>query len=172
MSERTLDDLRMKQALPLDVKISLTRERIRQWVHEYGEDGVYVSFSGGKDSTVLLDIVRNVCDYKSIPAVFVDVPTQFPELREFATSFENVEVIKPKISFVEVCKKYGFPIISKEVSETVSGGKKYLKKLLTERGNDVTVLTDRQTDRQADTIPLSLRKTNRNREVSEKDEYP
>lgn len=147
MSERTLDDLRMKQALPLDVKISLTRERIRQWVHEYGEDGVYVSFSGGKDSTVLLDIVRNVCDYKSIPAVFVDVPTQFPELREFATSFENVEVIKPKISFVEVCKKYGFPLISKEVAESVSGAKKYLKKLLTSIQNDATTLTDRQTDR-------------------------
>lgn len=169
---RTIEDLKMKQALPLDVKISLTRERIRQWVNEFGEDGVYVSFSGGKDSTVLLDIVRNVCGYTDIPAVFVDVPTQFPELKEFALTFDNVTILKPKISFVEVCKKYGFPIISKEVSETVSGGKKYLKKLLTECGNDVTVLTDRQTDRQADTISLSLRKTNRNREVSEKGEYP
>lgn len=103
MSERTLDDLRMKQALPLDVKISLTRERIRQWVHEYGEDGVYVSFSGGKDSTVLLDIVRNVCGYKNVPAIFVDVPTQYPELRDFAKTFDNVEIIKPKISFMEVC---------------------------------------------------------------------
>jgi len=145
---RTIKDLKMKQALPLDVKISLTRERIRQWVNEFGEDGVYVSFSGGKDSTVLLDIVRNVCGYTDIPAVFVDVPTQFPELREFATSFENVEVLKPKISFAEVCKKYGFPMISKEVSGTVAESRKYLKKLLTNHENDVTTATDRQTDRQ------------------------
>lgn len=113
---RTIEDLRMKQALPLDVKISLTRERIRQWVNEFGEDGVYVSFSGGKDSTVLLDIVRNVCGYKDIPAVFVDVPTQFPELRDFAKTFDNIEILKPKISFMEVCEKYGFPLISKDVS--------------------------------------------------------
>ena len=103
MSTRTLEDLRIKQSLPLNVKISLTRERIRQWVDEFGEDGVYVSFSGGKDSTVLLDIVRNVCDYKSIPAVFVDVPTQYPELRQFAKTIENVVIIKPKISFMDVC---------------------------------------------------------------------
>lgn len=128
MSERTLDDLRVKQALPLDVKISLTRERIRQWVHEYGEDGVYVSFSGGKDSTVLLDIVRNVCGYTDVPAVFVDVPTQYPELRDFAKTFDNVEILKPKISFMEVCSQYGFPIISKEVSQIIEESRSFLKK--------------------------------------------
>lgn len=138
MAERTLDDLRQKQALPLNVKVRLTMERIRQWVNEYGEDSVYVSFSGGKDSTVLLDIVRNLCGYKDIPAVFIDVPTQYPELRTFAQSFENVVTIKPKISFVEVCKTYGFPLISKEVSECVQGARKYLRKIV-----------DRQTDRQS-----------------------
>lgn len=155
MGERTLDDLRVKQALPLEVKISLTRERIRQWVHEYGEDGVYVSFSGGKDSTVLLDIVRNVCGYTDIPAVFVDVPTQYPELRDFVKTYDNVEILKPKISFMEVCSKYGFPLISKEVSGAVSEARKYLKKCLTNHQNDVTTATDRQTDRQAD-ISLCL----------------
>ena len=48
MGERTIQDLQMKQALPLSVKILLTKDRIRQWVNEYGEDGVYVSFSCGK----------------------------------------------------------------------------------------------------------------------------
>lgn len=143
---RTIEDLKMKQALPLDVKISLTRERIRQWVNEFGEDGVYVSFSGGKDSTVLLDIVRNVCGYMDIPAVFVDVPTQYPELKQFVQTFDNVTILKPKISFAKVCEQYGFPIISKEVSEAVEGARKYIKKVLTRYENDATtVQTDRQT---------------------------
>ena len=61
-------ELQSKQAAPLNVKIALTKQRIREWVYEYGEDGVYVSFSGGKDSTVLLHIVREL--FPNIPAVF------------------------------------------------------------------------------------------------------
>lgn len=131
--KQTIEELRHLQEQPLERKILMTRQRLREWVEHFGEDGVYVSFSGGKDSTVLLDIVRNE-GYTNIPAVFVDVPTQFPELREFAKTFENVEIIKPKISFYEVCDKYGFPLISKEVSECVQGARKYLKTLETESG--------------------------------------
>ena len=89
MNAHTLDDLRELQALPLDLKISLTKSRIRAWVNEFGESGVYLSYSGGKDSTVLLDIVRNECGYKDIPAVFCDIPTQYPELRSFVKTFDN-----------------------------------------------------------------------------------
>ena len=127
---RTRVDLIQMQALPLDIKIRMTQERIRQWVHEYGVDGVFVSFSGGKDSTVLLDIARDL--YPNIPAVFVDVPTQYPELRKFAQMFSDVEIIRPKISFFQVCEKYGFPMISKEVSECVQGARKYLTKVVNE----------------------------------------
>ena len=77
-----MSDLYSMQAAPLSVKIKMTARRIRDWVDEFGQDGVYVSFSGGKDSTVLVDIVRNVCGYKKIPLIFVDVPTQYPELKE------------------------------------------------------------------------------------------
>lgn len=143
-NKHTLAELKQWQALPLSIKIRMTETRIRGWVHEYGEDGVYVSFSGGKDSTVLLDIVRNRCGYKNIPAVFVDVPTQYPELRDFVKTFDNVEILKPKISFMEVCEKYGFPLISKETSESVQAARKYLT---TVKANNAD-LTDRQADRQ------------------------
>ena len=162
MPERTLEDLKQKQAVPLNVKVRMTMARIREWVNEFGEDGVYVSFSGGKDSTVLLDIVRNKCGYKNIPAVFVDVPTQYPELRTFAQSFDNVVTIRPKISFVEVCKKYGFPLISKEVSESVQGARKYLREIVdrqTDRQTDRQYLTDTTTKRlleRADTVSLTI----------------
>ena len=41
-------DLKYFQAMPLDIKVAMTKTRIREWVKEYGTDGVYVSFSGGK----------------------------------------------------------------------------------------------------------------------------
>lgn len=127
MAIHTLSELKMLQALPLDIKVAMSCTRVRSWINEFGEDGVYISFSGGKDSTVLMDLVRNQCGYKNVPAMFVDVPTQYPELKQFVKTFENVDIVKPKISFVEVCKKYGFPLISKEVSLYAEYARKYQK---------------------------------------------
>ena len=129
-NKHTIQDLQELQALPLDLKVRLTKQRLREWIRHFGEDGCYLSFSAGKDSTVLLDIARE--EYPNMKAVFVDVPTQYPELRDFAKTFDNVDIIKPKISFMEVCKKYGFPLISKEVSECVEGARKYLDSLIKE----------------------------------------
>ena len=155
MNKHTMSDLYSMQAAPLSVKIKMTARRIRDWVDEFGQDGVYVSFSGGKDSTVLVDIVRNVCGYKKIPLVFVDVPTQYPELKEFVLAFDNIVVLKSKISFAKVCEKYGFPIFSKEISECVAYSRKYIR-----------ILTDRQTDRQTDraSVCLSHSRLDRNRQ--------
>ena len=148
-NKHTMSDLYQMQSLPLSAKISMTARRINEWVNEFGEDGVYLSFSGGKDSTVLGHIIREVCGYKNIPFVFVDVPTQYPELKQFAQTFDNLVILKPKISFAQVCEKYGFPMISKEVSNCVSGARKYVKYLDSQKSNN-TILTDRQTDRQTD----------------------
>ena len=51
--KHTRQELTQWQALPLGIKIRMTQQRIRDWVNNYGIDGVSVSFSGGKDSTVL-----------------------------------------------------------------------------------------------------------------------
>ena len=61
------EDLRQRQSLPLQAKILMTKRRIREWV-EHWDYNVYVSFSGGKDSTVLKHIVDQM--YDDIPAVF------------------------------------------------------------------------------------------------------
>jgi PP-loop superfamily ATP-utilizing enzyme len=163
MAKHEIWELRQKQSLPLNLKISLTKARIRQWINEYGEDGVYVSFSGGKDSTVLLDLVRQ--DYPKVKAVFFDTGLEYPEIREFVKGYENVDWIKPKMNFRDVVTKYGYPMISKEVSECVQGARKYLTSLI-ERG---IVLTERNGTA---TIPLLVRQGNRAREIQEKGKYP
>ena len=95
--------------MPLSVKIGLTTNRIREWLREYD---AYVSFSGGKDSTVLLHIARQL--RSNIPAVFIDTGLEYPEIREFALNQENITRIKPKMNFRKVIETYGYPIISKE----------------------------------------------------------
>lgn len=117
--------LRELQSQPMYLKLAHTKNRIREWVREYGTGGVYVSFSGGKDSTVLLHIVRSM--YPDIPAVFVDTGLEYPEIRQFVKTFDNVEILRPKLSFVEVIKKYGYPLISKEVGECVSQARKFIE---------------------------------------------
>lgn len=114
-------ELKQMQSLPLDLKVRMTKDRIRQWYEHY--DGkVYVSFSGGKDSTVLLHIAREI--YPNIEAVFCNTGLEYPEIQRFAMSQQSVTVVHPKMRFTEVIQKYGYPVISKEVSETVYYAKK------------------------------------------------
>lgn len=109
-------ELKQKQSLPLEQKIIITQQRIRKW-YEYWDEDVYVSFSGGKDSTVLLNIAREM--YPGIPAVFVDTGLEYQEVKEFVNSFDNITTLRPKLSFIEVIEKYGFPLISKEQAQYI-----------------------------------------------------
>lgn len=114
---RTKEDLKMLQALPLEVKVRKTELQIQEWVNEYGTSGVYVSFSGGKDSTVLLHIVRNM--YPDVEAVFVNTGLEYPEIQQFVKTFDNVTILRPQMRFDEVIKKYGYPLISKNTSRKI-----------------------------------------------------
>lgn len=112
----TKDDLKLLQALPLEIKIGKTKNRIREWVNAYGTDGVFVSFSGGKDSTVLLHIVREL--YSNVEAVFVNTGLEYPEIQQFVKTFDNVTILRPKMRFDEVVKECGYPIIGKRQAGT------------------------------------------------------
>jgi 3'-phosphoadenosine 5'-phosphosulfate sulfotransferase (PAPS reductase)/FAD synthetase len=76
-----INELRTMQNYPLELKIMKTKLRIQEWINEYGEDGVYVAFSGGKDSTVLLHIVRSL--YPNVEGVFANTGNEFPEIVQF-----------------------------------------------------------------------------------------
>lgn len=112
----TAEELKDRQSMPLEFKIRLAEIRIQEW-YEYHGGKVSVSFSGGKDSTVLLHIVRRL--YPETPAVFVDTGLEYPEVREFVKSIENVIWLKPELTFKQVIEKYGFPVVSKETSQKI-----------------------------------------------------
>ena len=100
-------------------------EDAKQKILEYtlmNDRKVYCSFSGGKDSTVLLHLSRSI--FPDMKAVFVNTGLEYPELVEFVKTFENVDIIKPKKSFKEVIDKYGWPVVSKMVAMSISRYKK------------------------------------------------
>lgn len=108
-----LDQLMRFQSLPLNQKIALTEMRINSFYQKMNGK-VYIAFSGGKDSTVLLHIARIL--FPEVKAIFSDTGLEFPEIRDFVKTFENVDWVKPKKSFSNVIEKYGYPVISKKVS--------------------------------------------------------
>lgn len=103
--------------LPLEVKIGMTMNRIRQWQKSWHKQ-TYIAFSGGKDSTVLLDLVRS--EYPETLAMFIDTGLEFPEIRSFVKTFKNVIWTKPKRTFREVIDKAGYPVISKMVAMAIN----------------------------------------------------
>lgn len=114
--KHTQSDLLQRQSLPLEAKIQMTKLRIREFADAMDGD-IYVSFSGGKDSTVLLDLVRSVCP--DTPAVFSDTGLEYPEIREFVRTIPNVIWLKPKKTFKQVVDEYGYPVVSKDSSEKI-----------------------------------------------------
>lgn len=141
----TLDELKMLQALPLEVKIKKSKMRIAEWIEEYGADSVYIAFSGGLGSTVLLVLVNEVCQEKNlpiIPALFVNTRNEFPEVvrhvyrakgatnSKYAKITKNpysdprlfadqIEVRLPKRFLRDVIKESGYLIASKKTSRCI-----------------------------------------------------
>ena len=118
LADAVHDAQRLKelQALPLERKIQITQTRIIEWYQHYNGQ-VCVSFSGGKDSTVLLHIARQI--YPNIHAVFSNTGLEYPEIQRFVKSFDNVDIVTPSMRFDDVITTYGYPLIGKEVAEAI-----------------------------------------------------
>lgn len=99
----------------------------------------YISFSGGKDSTVLAYIAARLMNGSPIPRtlhlLFCDTGLEYPEIRRFVywyvdwlqKKFPRVKIDfqrrRPKKHFVDVIREKGYPIISKTVAKTISGAR-------------------------------------------------
>lgn len=108
--------LKQFQSLPLEAKVIKTERMLREWSDKFGGD-IYISFSGGKDSSVLLDIARSI--FPKIQAMYVDTGLEYPEVKQHVKTIKNVETVRPNLSFFEVINKYGYPVVSKEQSQFI-----------------------------------------------------
>jgi hypothetical protein len=104
-----------RKNLPYEEKVKLAIRRIEEW-NEFWEGQVYLSFSGGLDSTVLLALIRMTLG-KEVPAVFCNTGLEYPEIVSFARKaalYGAFEEIRPKKNFRQVILDEGYPVITKE----------------------------------------------------------
>lgn len=109
-------ELAQMQSLPLQAKIIKSLRRIEEWLN-YWDGLAYVSYSGGKDSEVLLWLARQVDS--SIPAVFLNTRMEYPEIVRHVGEHENVTTIFPPVTPLQVVRRWGYPVVSKQVSRYV-----------------------------------------------------
>ena len=112
---RDLILLHQLQSLPLEAKITMSEQRIIEWYKHFNVD-VVISFSGGKDSTVLTHLVHGI--YPDVPLVFANTGLEYPEIQAFAKKM-GAQFVRPKMQFSEVISKYGYPLISKEIAQSI-----------------------------------------------------
>lgn len=132
--------LRLRVSWSLDLKIEYACKKISEFVI-YFKGQCFQSFSGGKDSKIVRDIIDKIWDgtYKHITpswervvsypkpvSLFSNTGLEFPEIVKYVNEHDNVVIVKPKMGFTRVIKEYGFAIGSKKVAEMVSRLKKYI----------------------------------------------
>lgn len=124
----TKEDLSAFQSESLNIKVMRTTAKIAEWYSHFNNQ-VYVSFSGGKDSTVLADLCARYCRVIDAPLylAFVNTGLEYPEIQYHVRFFADwlrekygievvLDILKPSMRFDAVIRKYGYPVISKEVA--------------------------------------------------------
>lgn len=117
----TNEELEKLLQMSLADKITMSKLRIVEFYEHY-DGNVVVSFSGGKDSTVLLHLVRSL--FPNVKGVFCDTGLEFPEVKDHVKSMENIDIIHPQLSFLQVIEQYGWVYPSKETAEKIYYAKK------------------------------------------------
>lgn len=122
MAAHTKIDLYQMQSLPLDEKIRMTARRIDAFIDR---NDAYLSISGGKDSRVLDDIERRFVRAK-LPRVFIDTGLEHRSVRACGKKHADI-ILRPEKNFKQIITEYGYPVISKEVAQTIAEARKGLK---------------------------------------------
>lgn len=97
--------------------------KIQSVIKKYGEENFYISFSGGKDSTVLHHLVDMAVPGNSIPRVYADTGIELKVIRDFVLKLKSDDdrfvMIKPSVPIKKMLAEDGYPFKSKEHSEYV-----------------------------------------------------
>lgn len=103
-----------KVLLSLEDKITLAENII---IEEYMKNNgnIFLSFSGGKDSTILRHIALRL--FPELRSVFSNTTNELNEVVRYVKTFSNIITVFPKMTFKKVMQTKGFPLISKEVSQ-------------------------------------------------------
>ena len=109
-------------------------EKIKQINAEYDlENNAYISFSGGKDSTILHYLIDLALPNNKIPRVFINTGIEYNSIvkfvKELANKDDRINIIKPTKSIKKILTTYGYPFKSKDFAQKVSifNRKGYLK---------------------------------------------
>ena len=122
------ETLKSLREMNLNSKIIQTKYLIKEAVNKYGINKVYISYSGGKDSTVLSHIAKEL--YPNILHIFANTTNEYPEtIRHIKWEKEhnntNILSVIPKSSsgevwtFKKVVEYYGYPMFSKRISNAI-----------------------------------------------------
>ena len=116
------------KALPLEAKIIKSKIVIEEAVNEFGIEHIYLSYSGGKDSTVLSHIVRQL--YPNILHIFSNTTNEYPETIshinwEVTNNSMNLAFTKPidkygqSWNFKRVVDEHGYPMFTKRIANAI-----------------------------------------------------
>ncbi|GHV53149.1 hypothetical protein FACS1894181_16810 [Bacteroidia bacterium] len=117
----THEELKYRQGWTLEQKIDHSVGVVSAFLART-DGNAYISYSGGKDSQTMLDIIRRFVD-KTVLAVFCNTGNEYPEVVKFVRGTENLITIRPEIHIKQLIEKYGFPLISKEQSQYIRQAK-------------------------------------------------
>ena len=122
---------------------------IKDTINKYGEENFYLSFSGGKDSTILHYLIDMALPNNRIPRVFSNTGIEYLKIVEFVKSLaekdDRIEIIQPSVNIKKMLEEKGYPFKSKDHSSKLSmfqqnkeGRKKYIKRYLDGINSDGT----------------------------------
>lgn len=122
----------MNDSEELRIYVKMAKTRIISLYHDTA-GSCYLSFSGGKDSTVVLALIKECVEegliLSEIPAVYVDTGIELQATKDFVewvknNYYSNVKIIYPEHKFAYVIKKFGKPFRSKMKSQALSDHQK------------------------------------------------